>query len=161
MEEERVIRPRVLHQPMHSPQNILLRRLAHGVLSVICESNHVLALVSEVAVQIGRHILHIVDAPSELASLPEVVDANKKRFAPAGTVGVLERIALRCAMPECYGILRRRRRTTVLVLRWGWTVLAAVTTLACTDSVSDFQSCRSYVVAMYLDDRIAGEEAAG
>ena len=50
MEEERVVGAGVLHQPVHRPQDVLFRRLAHRILLIICEDNHVVSLVAKVVV---------------------------------------------------------------------------------------------------------------
>ena len=113
MEEERIVRSRVFHQPVHCSQDICLGRLAHRILLIICQDHHVLSLVAEMAVQVGRHILHIVDASSELASLAKVVDTYEKRFPSAGAVGVLECIPAGCAGAESLGLRGWRRRSTV------------------------------------------------
>lgn len=76
MEKEGVVGASVLHKPVHGPQNILFCWLAHGVLLVIGKNDHILAFISKVFHEIGRHIPDIVDAAPELATLAEVVDAN-------------------------------------------------------------------------------------
>lgn len=75
VEEQRIILPRVFHQPVHGSEYVLLRRLAHRILLVVCQDDHVLSLVAEVSIQVGRHVLHIIDASTKLATLPEIVDA--------------------------------------------------------------------------------------
>lgn len=62
---------------MHGPQDVLLGGLAHRVLLVIGENNHIFALVVEVLDEVGRHVPNIVDAAPELTALAEVVDADK------------------------------------------------------------------------------------
>lgn len=62
MKEQRIIRSRILNQPMHRPQNILLRRLAHRVLQIVRQDYHVLALIPKVLKQVRRHVLDVVDA---------------------------------------------------------------------------------------------------
>lgn len=62
MEKERVVAPRILDQPMHRSEEILLRRLAHGVLLVVGQDDHVFSLIPEVFDEVARHIPHIVDA---------------------------------------------------------------------------------------------------
>lgn len=61
---------------MHGTQDVLFRRLAHGVLLIIGQDNHVLPFVAKVLDQVARHVLYIVDASAKLPSLSEVVDAN-------------------------------------------------------------------------------------
>lgn len=53
MEEKRIVRLRILHKPVHRTENICLGRLAHGVLLVICQLDHVFAGIAEVLVQVG------------------------------------------------------------------------------------------------------------
>lgn len=76
MEEKRVIWPSVLDEPVHSSQDILLCWLAHGVLLIVGEDNHILALITEVLNEISRHVPNIIDTASELPALAEVVDAD-------------------------------------------------------------------------------------
>lgn len=76
MEEQRVIGTRILDQPVHSPKNVCLCWLAHWVLLVISQEHHVLASIAEVLVQVGRHVLDIVDTSAQLTFLAEVIDTN-------------------------------------------------------------------------------------
>lgn len=94
MEEQGVIRLRVFHQPMHCPQDVLLRRLAHGILLVVGQDDHIFSGITKVLVQIGGHVFDIVDASSQLPSLAEVVDPDQQSFPPTGTRRILEIIAL-------------------------------------------------------------------
>ncbi len=75
---------------MHGPQNVLFCGLAHWVLLVVGENNHVFALVVEVLDEVAGHVPNIIDAASELAALAEVVDADKQGFPPASTGAVFE-----------------------------------------------------------------------
>ena len=50
MKEERVVGSRILHQPMHGSQDVLLRRLTHGILLIIGQEHHVLSLVAKMSV---------------------------------------------------------------------------------------------------------------
>jgi hypothetical protein len=100
VEEERVVRPGVLHQPVHRAQDILLRRLANGVLLIVGQDDHVVPLVSIRLVQERGHVLHVVDASPQLAPLSEVVYADQQRLSAAGAVRVLERVLLRSAASE-------------------------------------------------------------
>lgn len=77
MEEERVVGSRVFHKPMHGSEKILFCRLAHGILLVISEDNHILPLIPKTVDEICRHVLHIVDTTTQLTALTEVVDANQ------------------------------------------------------------------------------------
>ncbi len=86
VEEERVVGSGILNQPVHGAEDVLLGRLAHGVLLVVGEDDHVLSLVAEVFDEIGRHVPNIVYAASKLASLAEVVDADEKSFSSTGSL---------------------------------------------------------------------------
>lgn len=116
MEEQRVIGTRILDQPVHSPKNVCLGRLAHRVLLVIGQEDHVLASVAEVLVQVGRHVLHIVDTSAQLTFLSEVIDTNQQGLSLTRTAGVLEAVALGSAVTEGDGIAGRG----------GWTAALAV-----------------------------------
>lgn len=104
---------------MHCPEDISLCRLAHGVLLVICQEHHVLSLVVEMAVQIGAHVLHVVDAATELSALAKVVDADEQGFPATVASRVLERVAVRRAVAESLRggwWWRRTTRAVVLLL---------------------------------------------
>lgn len=108
VEEERIVGPSVLYQPVHGSQDILLCRLAHRVLLVIREDHHVFALISKILYQVCRHVPNVVDASSELPALTEIVDAYEEGLPSARTLRILERIALRRPMAK------------VLWCRWRW-----------------------------------------
>lgn len=94
---------------MHCPQDVRFSGLAHGILLVIGQGDHVFALVTEVLVEIVAHVLHVIDTSTQLTALTEVVDSDKQGFATTGTVGVLERVTRRRAMAKGLGLLRRWR----------------------------------------------------
>lgn len=100
MEKERVIGLGVLDQPVHGAQNVLFGRLAHRVLLVICQGDHIFALVAEGLHQVVGHVLNIVDATPELTLLAKVIDTDQKRLALTGTVGILKRVAIGGAVAE-------------------------------------------------------------
>lgn len=108
MEKERVVPVSVLDKPVHGPKDILLRRLAHGVLLVIRQDYHILALIAKVLDKISRHIPNIVDATAKLATLTKVVNANEQGFPSAGTLRVLERVVLGSSVAKVLSSLRRR-----------------------------------------------------
>ena len=118
VEEERVIRSRVFHQPVHCSEYILLRRLAHRILLIVCQDDHVFSLVAEMTVQICRHVLDVVDTSSQLASLPEVVDAYEKCFSSTCAVGILESVARGSAMSKILCLLRWWWRPSVCYVRY-------------------------------------------
>lgn len=78
---------------MHRPQNVGFCRLTHGILLVVSQNDHVFTLVPEVSVQVARHVLDIVYASSQLASLTEVVNSDQQCFSSACAIRVLEGIA--------------------------------------------------------------------
>lgn len=113
MEKERVIGLGVLDQPVHGAQDVLFGRLAHWVLLVVGQGDHVFALVAKSFHQVVGHVLNIVDATSELALLAKVIDTNQERLALAGTVGVLERVSIGSAVAEGLHACGRRWRGTL------------------------------------------------
>ena len=119
MEEQRIVGLCVFDQPMHSPQNVLFRRLAHGVLLIVGQDHHVFTGVSEIAVQVTRHVFHIVDASSQLPFLSKVVDTDQQGLTPACTARVLEIVTLRCALAKAMVPLRRWRRGVMVSLDIG------------------------------------------
>lgn len=48
MEKQRIVWPRILDEPMHTPQDVGLCRLAQRVSLVFCEGHHVLWRVAEI-----------------------------------------------------------------------------------------------------------------
>jgi hypothetical protein len=86
MKKQRIIRLRILDQPMHRPQNISFRRLTHGILLIIRKKNHILTGITKGLVQVRRHVLNIIDTSTQLALLTKVVDADQERFSFAGTL---------------------------------------------------------------------------
>lgn len=107
MEEERVVRTGVFDQPVHGPQYILLCGLAHGVLLIVGENDHVLAFVAKLLDQVGRHVPDVVDAPPQLAALAKIVDADQQGLPPAVALRILEGVSLGVAIAE--GLRRRGR----------------------------------------------------
>lgn len=104
---------------MHRPQDIRFRRLTHGILLVVGKDNHVLPRIAKVLVQVCRHVLHIVDAATELTLLAEVVDSDQEGLSLPGAARVLEIIALRGTVTECDGSTWRRRGSTMAALMVG------------------------------------------
>lgn len=104
MEEQGVVGPGVLDQPVHGAQDVLLGGLTHGVLLIVRQDDHVLPLVAEMLDEVGRHVPYVVDAAAELAALAKVVDADEQRFPSARAVGVSKSIALGRALPKVLGL---------------------------------------------------------
>ena len=104
---------------MHCSQQVLLGRLAHGILLVVCQDYHILSCISEIAVQVCRHILDIIDAPSQLTLLSKVIDPNQQSFSSPCAVRVLKVISLGCAGAEALLALGRRRWGVVISLDVG------------------------------------------
>ena len=100
MEEEGVIRLRIFDQPVHRTEDIRLGWLAHGVLLVVGQEDHVFAGISKILIQIRRHVLNVVDTAAQLTLLPKIVDTNQQRLPLTRTPRVLEAIALRSAISE-------------------------------------------------------------
>lgn len=113
VEEERVIGLSVLDQPVHGAQDVLFGRLAHWVLLIIGQGDHVFALVAKGLHQVVGHVLNIVDATSELALLAKVVDTDQESLALAGTVGVLECVVIGGTVAEGLHARGRRWRGTL------------------------------------------------
>lgn len=103
---------------MHGSQYVLLRGLAHWVLLVVGEDDHVLALVAKLLDQVGRHVPDVVDAPPQLASLAKVVDADQQGLPPAVALRVLEGVALGMAIAEGLGGRGRLGRVVRVGVWW-------------------------------------------
>lgn len=80
---------------------------------VVCQDHHILPLVTKTLVKVGRHVFGVVDASSQLSLLAKIVDADKQCLPAAGAVGVLEGVAVRCAISKCLHLRRR----------WWWCAL--------------------------------------
>lgn len=94
---------------MHSLNNILLCRLTPRTLLIIRQNNHIFTLVLEPLMQESRHVLDIIDAPSQLSSLTKVIDTDQERLALPRTRAIL--------VPN----LRRSRHSKgLLPRRWCW-----------------------------------------
>lgn len=119
MEEERVIGPSIFDKPMHSPDDIGFGRLGHGVLLVVGQEDHVFPRIVEVAVEVCRHVLDIINAASKLTLLPKIIDADHQSLASACAVGVLEVVATWCAATEALATLGWWRRGIVISLDVG------------------------------------------
>ena len=119
VEEKGVVRTGILDQPVHGAQDVGLGRLAHGVLLVIRQQDHVFAGVAEVLVEVGGHVLDVVDAAAQLPFLVEVVDTDQESLSLAGAAGVLEVVSLGSAMAEGDGVTWRRSRAAVMALPVG------------------------------------------
>ena len=75
--------------------------------------------VSEIAIEVCRHVFDIVDAAPKLSPLPKVIYAYEQSFPAAGAGGVLKAIALRCARAERDCALGRRWRGAGVALDVG------------------------------------------
>lgn len=119
MEEQRIIRFRILNQPVHSAQDVLLRGLAHRILLVIGQDDHILACIAKIAVEVGGHVFDVVDAASQLTLLTKVVDTDQECLASPCTIGILEAVALRGAGAKALHGLGRWRWSIVIALDVG------------------------------------------
>ena len=90
VEEQGIVRLGIFDKPMHGTENVLFGGLAHRVLLVVGQNNHIFSRVAKIAVQVSGHILDIVNAAAELAFLVEVVYANEESLATASTSGILK-----------------------------------------------------------------------
>jgi len=105
---------------MHGAKDVGLGWLAHGVVLVVRQENHVLSLVAKVAVQIRAHVLHVVDAATQLAPLTKVIDTYEQRLPPAIACRILVRVPV------------GGTRAKVLGLSWRWWRAAALLPLVST-----------------------------
>lgn len=80
VEKQRVVWFRILHQPVHRSQYVLLRWLTHWILLIVRQDDHIFSGVSKVLVQVSRHVLNVIDTSPQLSSLAKVVDAYEKGF---------------------------------------------------------------------------------
>lgn len=112
MEKEGVIGLSALDKPVHSTEDVLLSRLAHLVLLVISEYDHVFSPIAKVLNQVRRHVAHVVDTSAQLTALTKVVDANQERFPAAGAVRVPEGVVCGGALAELLRAGWGRRRAT-------------------------------------------------
>ena len=101
---------------MHSSQDILLGWLTHRILLIIGQDDHVLSRVAKVAIEIGRHVLDIIDTSPQLTSLSKVVDTDKQRLSTPCAIRVRKAVPLRSTRAEMVHALRRRRRSVRIPL---------------------------------------------
>lgn len=101
---------------MHCSEEILLRRLAHGVLLVVGQDDHVFSLITEVFGEITRHVPYVIDTATKLTSLAKVVYTNKQRFSPTTTVAVSKSIVCGSALSKVLRAGWRRRRRIVVAM---------------------------------------------
>lgn len=76
MNQQRVVWPRPLDQPVHSPQDIGFGRDAQLMLLVVGEDHHVFSPVTMLLMEEHRHIRDIIDAAMQFARLTDVVYAD-------------------------------------------------------------------------------------
>ena len=67
---------------------------------IISQDDHVFPFVVEVVIEVRRHILHIIDAPSQLSSLSKIVDSHKQSFPTSSASGVLVSIVVGSSITE-------------------------------------------------------------
>lgn len=85
VEEERVVGTRALHEPLHRRNHVGARRDLARVPRVVRQHHHVVGLVPVALDQELLHIVHVVDAPAQLARLAAVVDADQECLSLAST----------------------------------------------------------------------------
>lgn len=101
---------------MHGPEEILFRRLAHRVLLVVGQDDHIFSFIAKVFGEIGGHIPRIVNTAAQLSSLAKIVYAYKKRFSPTGAITVLESVVCGSSMSKMLRAGGRRRRRTIIAM---------------------------------------------
>lgn len=100
MKKQRVVRPGILHQPVHRPQDIGPGGETQGVLLVVRQDHHVAASIPKRAMQEGRHVGHVVNAASQLVWLAEIVDPDQQSPTTAGTRRVAKLVVWRGSLAK-------------------------------------------------------------
>lgn len=89
MEEVRVVWSGILDKPLHGSDDVLPGGDSGQFTLVIGQDHHVVVGVAKVLVQETTHILHIINASTQLVLGAVVVDADQKSLTLTRTVGVL------------------------------------------------------------------------
>lgn len=110
MEEERIVRLRIMNQPMHCPNDVCLCGLAQWIGLVVCQDNHVLSPIPIALVQEGRHRCNIIDATFQLVRLTDIIDTDKEGSPTACTRRILEPIVRWSTMAKTLTLPRRSGR---------------------------------------------------
>jgi len=108
MEEQRIIGLGTAYEPLHSLKDILARGHHARVSRIVGKGDDVSSLISELGFKPSQYawhwkglrmlltdkeilnIFYIIDTPSELSVLSEVIDSNAKSLLFAATLRVLE-----------------------------------------------------------------------
>jgi hypothetical protein len=90
VEEQRIVRPRPIDQPIHGRDHVLPRRDLPRVPSIVRQDDNVLLFIPKPVTQEFDHIVRIVDTASEGLRGTNVVAADGERFTFPVTLGVLE-----------------------------------------------------------------------
>ena len=126
MEEEGIVRLGVLDEPVHGAKDVHLGGLTHGVLLIIRQDHHVFTSVAKVLVQVGRHVLDIVDTSAQLTLLVEVVNSDQQSLSLARAARVLEVVPLRRSLTEADRLGGWRSRDAVITVGAVVAVVAVV-----------------------------------
>lgn len=116
VEKQRVVWSGVLDEPVHRSEHVLLCRLTHWVLLVVCQDDHVIPLIVELGMKICGHVLDVVDATPELTFLTKIVDTNQERLSSTCAVGILKGVAAWSSVTEVLDLRRWWRRRAVVSL---------------------------------------------
>lgn len=90
MEEQRIVRPRPIDQPVHSGNHILPGRNLPRVPSIVRQDDNILLFIPKPVTQEFDHVVRVVDTASEGLRGPNVVAADGKGFTFPVTLRVLE-----------------------------------------------------------------------
>lgn len=77
---------------MHGTKDVRLGRLAHRVLLIVGQNDHIFTLVPKEAIEVVGHVFHVVDAPSQLTSLAEIVDTYEQSLPSTIAQRILESV---------------------------------------------------------------------
>ena len=83
---------------------------------VVCQEDHILPRIAKVAVEVIRHIFDVVNTPSELRLLSEIVDPYQQRLTPSCTIRVLILVVY----------IRTRVEVVWSCRRWWWGLTVTV-----------------------------------
>lgn len=100
MKEQSIVGLGISNKPLHSLDDVLLCRAHNGVLLVVGQENHVFPLVAIALDEEVGKVLDIVDTSAQFAFFANVVDSDQQSLAFTRAVGVLEGIAIGCAVAE-------------------------------------------------------------
>lgn len=107
VKEQGIVGLGAINKPAHGTDDVGLGWAHDRVALVICQNDHVLALIAISLNQECRHVVDIVDASLELGLCAKIVDSNQQCLSLSCAVGVLEGVAARSTVTK---LLRGRGR---------------------------------------------------